>query len=77
MTCLDSQQKLSQPINNEGYEVPVTIANNEYLELCSDTCEYLDLSSTPTITIIDTKELDPESIPEDIHLLYCNMKPEL
>lgn len=73
---MDSKQKLSQPINNEGYEVPVTITNNEYLELCSDTCEYLDLSSTPTINMIDTRDLDPESASEDFNLLYCNMNPE-
>lgn len=73
---MDSKQKLSQPINNEGYEVPVTITNNEYLELCSDTCEYLDLSSTPTINMVDTRDLDPESASEDFNLLYCNMNPE-
>lgn len=74
--CLDSQQKLSQTISNEGYEIPVTITNNEYLELFSDTCEYLDLSSTPIINMVDTRNLDPELIPEDIHLLYCNMSPD-
>jgi len=76
MTCIDSQQKLSKPISNEGYEIPIKITNNEYLELCSDTCEYLDLSKIPTIHIVDSKDLESESIPEDIHLLYCNMSPE-
>lgn len=72
ISCLDSQQKLSQPINNGGYEIPVKITNNEYLELCNDTCEYLDLSRTP----VDSRDSELESIPEDINLLYCNMSPE-
>lgn len=73
-TCLDTQQNLSKPISNEGYEIPVTIINNEYLdlELGSDVCEYLDLSRTST----DHKDSELESVPEDIHLLYCNMNPE-
>ncbi|XP_025412408.1 proto-oncogene tyrosine-protein kinase ROS isoform X3 [Sipha flava] len=71
-----SQSKLSHPISNEGYEIPVKITNNEYLELCSDTCEYLDLSRTPTVHMVDGKDSEAESIPEDIHLLYCNMSAE-
>lgn len=77
ITCLDSQQKLSHhPISNEGYEIPLTIVNNEYLELCNDMCEYLDLSGTATVHVIDGKDSESESIPDDIHLLYCNMSPE-
>lgn len=76
ISCLDSQQKLSQLISNEGYEIPVKITNNEYLELCNDTCEYLDLSRSPTGHIIDSRDSELESIPEDINLLYCNMNPE-
>lgn len=76
ITCMDSQQKLAQSISNEGYEIPVKITNNEYLELCSDLCEYLDLSKSPTIQMVDTKDLELEPIPEDIHLLYCNMSSE-
>lgn len=76
ITSLDSPQKLSHPISNEGYEIPVKIINNEYLELCSDN-EYLDLSGTsPTIETVDTRDSEPESLPEDINLLYCNMNPE-
>lgn len=73
---LDSQQKLPLPISNEGYEIPVKITNNEYLELCGDSCEYLDLSRTKIIHNVDTKDSDPESIPEETNLLYCNMSPE-
>lgn len=78
ITCLDSQTKLSHvhPISNEGYEIPVKITKNEYLELCNNTFEYLDLSKTPTVHITDTRDSELESIPEDIHLLYCNMSPE-
>jgi len=78
MTHLDSEQKLSHhPINNEGYEIPVKIINNEYLELCSDMCEYLDLTGTSTVVhMVDAKDSEPESISDDIHLLYCNMNPE-
>jgi hypothetical protein len=76
LTYIDSQSKLSHPISNEGYEIPVKITNNEYLELCSDTCEYLDLSRTPTVHMVDGKDSEAESIPEDIHLLYCNMSAE-
>jgi len=68
MTCKDSQ-----PIRNEGYEIPITMSNNEYLELC---CEYLDLSGTPTVNMVDNRDSELESIPEDINLLYCNMTPE-
>lgn len=75
-TSIDSQQKLPKPISNEGYEIPVQITKNEYLELCNNTCEYLDLSTTPTSQTIDVKDSELESIPEDIHLLYCNMSPE-
>lgn len=76
ITCIDSQQKLSLPISNEGYEIPVKITNNEYLELCSDACEYLDLSRIPTVHMVDGRDSEAESIPEDIHLLYCNMNAE-
>lgn len=76
VTCLDLQQKLSQSTSNEGYEIPVNITNNEYLELGSDTCEYLDLSKTPTSHIADSRDSELESIPEEFHLLYCNMNPE-
>jgi len=48
--------------------------NNEYLELFNDKCEYLDLS-TPTVNMVDNRDSEPESIPEDN--LYCNMNPEL
>jgi len=69
-SCTDSQQELSsQPISNEGYEIPINITNNEYLEL---SCEYLDLSGTPkhsgTVNFVDSES---ESIPEDLR--YCNM----
>lgn len=64
-SCTDSQQELSsQPISNEGYEIPINITNNEYLEL---SCEYLDLSGTPTV---NNRDSESESIPE---VLYCNM----
>lgn len=78
ITCVDSQTKLSHahPISNEGYEIPIKITKNEYLELCNNTFEYLDLSKTPTVHIVDTRDSELESIPEDIHLLYCNMSPE-
>lgn len=77
ITHLDSQQKLSlHPISNEGYEIPVTLINNEYLDLCSDMCEYLDLSGTSTVHMVDVRDSEPESISDDIHLLYCNMSPE-
>lgn len=77
---LDSHQKFSQPISNEGYEVPVKIYNNEYLELGSDTCGYLDLSPTQNARSItgsrDSRDSEPESIAEETNLLYCNMSPE-
>jgi len=72
--CTDSQQEFSsQPISNEGYEIPIKIINNEYLEL---SCEYLDLSGTPTVNFVDNRDSEPESIPEDINVLYCNMNQE-
>jgi len=74
LTCIDSQQKLSPTSNYDGYEIPNKIINNEYLELFNDKCEYLDLS-TPTVHIVDNRDSEPESIPEDN--LYCNMNPEL
>ncbi|XP_022167330.1 uncharacterized protein LOC111031608 [Myzus persicae] len=75
ITCIDSQQKLSPISNYDGYEIPIKIINNEYLELCNDKCEYLDLSSTPTVNMVDNRDSEPESISEDN--LYCNMNPEL
>jgi len=60
--------------NYDGYEIPIEIIKNEYLELCNEKCEYLDLS-TPTINIVDNRDSELESIPEDN--LYCNMNPEL
>lgn len=71
--CIDYQQKLSS--NYDGYEVPITtIIKNEYLELCNDQCEYLDLSTHP-VSMVDNRDSVPESNPEDN--LYCNMNPEL
>jgi len=72
LTCINSQQKLSN--NHDGYEIPIKIVNNEYLELFNDKCEYLDLS-TPSVNIVDNRDSEPESIPDDN--LYCNMNPEL
>lgn len=74
INCIDSQQKLSPTGNYDGYEIPIKIINNEYLELFNDKCEYLDLS-TPTVNMVDNRDSEPESIPEDN--LYCNMNPEL
>lgn len=75
MGCIDSQQKKLSPMSNhDGYEIPIKIINNEYLELFNDKCEYLDLS-TPTVNMVDNRDSEPESIPEDN--LYCNMNPEL
>ncbi|XP_050056431.1 proto-oncogene tyrosine-protein kinase ROS isoform X5 [Aphis gossypii] len=72
-SCTDLQQELSsQPISNEGYEIPINITNNEYLEL---SCEYLDLSGTPTVNFSDNRDSESESIPEDINV-YCNMNQE-
>jgi hypothetical protein len=39
-------------------------------------CEYLDLSGTPTVNFVDNRDSEPESIPEDINVLYCNMNQE-
>jgi len=73
-SCTDLQQELSsQPTSNEGYEIPINITNNEYLEL---SCEYLDLSGTPTVNFSDNRDSESESIPEDINVLYCNMNQE-
>jgi len=74
ITSIDSQQKLSPTSNHDGYEIPNKIINNEYLELFNDKCEYLDLS-TPKVNMVDNRDSEPESIPEDN--LYCNMNPEL
>lgn len=70
------QQKLPLPISNEGYEIPLKITNNEYLELCSDLCEYLDLSRTNKAESVDTKDSDSKFIVEETNLLYCNMSPK-
>jgi len=68
--CIDYQQKLSCNYD-DGYEVPInTIIKNEYLELCNNKCEYLDLS-THLVNMVDNRD----SVPEDN--LYCNMNPEL
>ncbi|XP_050428827.1 proto-oncogene tyrosine-protein kinase ROS isoform X2 [Adelges cooleyi] len=73
ITYSDSYHKPSYPINNEGYEVPDTITNNEYLDLGG--IEYLDLSKTTATTNLRNSVPDLR-LTENATLLYCNMSTE-